>query len=243
MRALSAAELLAAWEQGLSQTPLERALTLLRAATGEEPDALARLSIGQRDARLLTLRELTFGPQLVSVTTCPNCGERLEMTFGVAELRAAPEAEQTDPCALSCSGYDVLFRLPNTLDLAALTSGADVADARRVLLGRCLLSARRGDAEVAAGHLPPEVLEAVAGRMGEADPQADIQLALVCTRCAHRWQEAFDVGLFLWGELHAWAARTLGEVHKLARAYGWREADILALSPVRRQFYLDMIGG
>jgi len=26
----------------------------------------------------------------------------------------------------------------------------------------------------------------------------------------------------------------------LAAAYGWREADILALTPQRRKFYLDM---
>lgn len=242
MRALSAAELLGAWERALGQTPLARSLTLLAAATGEEPDQLALLSIGRRDAQLLTLRELTFGPQLTSVTACPGCGERLEMAFGVADLRAAPETTRND-YSLAFDGHEVLFRLPNTLDLAALTPGADAADARRRLLERCLLSARRGDEEVNAVELPPAVWDAVAERMGEADPQGDIQLALACTRCTHRWQEAFDVGQFLWAELHAWATRTLGEVHKLARAYGWRESDILALSPARRQFYLEMNGG
>ena len=40
----------------------------------------------------------------------------------------------------------------------------------------------------------------------------------------------------------AWALRTLAEVHRLASAYGWREQDILALSPARRQLYLGMVG-
>ena len=33
----------------------------------------------------------------------------------------------------------------------------------------------------------------------------------------------------------------LGEVHVLAREYGWSERDILAMSASRRQLYLDTI--
>jgi hypothetical protein len=35
----------------------------------------------------------------------------------------------------------------------------------------------------------------------------------------------------------------LVEVHKLASAYGWREADILAMSATRRSMYLNIING
>ncbi len=31
-------------------------------------------------------------------------------------------------------------------------------------------------------------------------------------------------------------------VHALARAYGWREADVLAMSEARRHFYLELVG-
>jgi hypothetical protein len=31
-------------------------------------------------------------------------------------------------------------------------------------------------------------------------------------------------------------------VHLLASAYGWSEGDILSMSPVRRQFYLEISG-
>ena len=37
--------------------------------------------------------------------------------------------------------------------------------------------------------------------------------------------------------------RFLRDVHTLASTYGWREADILALSPWRRQYYLALIAG
>jgi hypothetical protein len=48
---------------------------------------------------------------------------------------------------------------------------------------------------------------------------------------------------YFWSEINAWAYRLLGEVHSLASAYGWREEDILAMSPWRRHVYLEMVGG
>ena len=78
--------------------------------------------------------------------------------------------------------------------------------------------------------------------MADADPQAQIKLALVCPGCSYAWHALFDVAAFLWSEVHAWAKRILYEVHTLARAYGWREADILAMSARRRQIYLDLVG-
>jgi len=54
MRALSARELLEVWEQGQGRPLHHRALLLLAAACPDESsEALARLSIGSRDARLV----------------------------------------------------------------------------------------------------------------------------------------------------------------------------------------------
>ncbi|HXI74354.1 MAG TPA: hypothetical protein VNG94_02120, partial [Pyrinomonadaceae bacterium] len=87
------------------------------------------------------------------------------------------------------------------------------------------------------------VTDAVAKRMAEADPQADLRLDLSCPACGHRWQALFDIDSFFWSEINAWAQRVLTEVHALASAYGWRERDILDLSPRRRQFYLGLVSG
>ena len=58
LRALSAADLLDTWEHARAQPPLQRALVLLSAACPDAPPlALAQLSLGRRDAILLTLRE------------------------------------------------------------------------------------------------------------------------------------------------------------------------------------------
>lgn len=79
--------------------------------------------------------------------------------------------------------------------------------------------------------------------MARADPQADVRLAIACPSCGHQWQGIFDIVTFFWSEIESWASRILHEVHLLALAYGWHEREILALSPRRRQFYLDMVGG
>jgi hypothetical protein len=242
MRALTVPELLNAWEQGLGQPLAERALKLLVAACPETPrEALARLSIGQRNARLLRLREWTFGPQLVGLVTCPDCGERLELTFQTDDLRVAPEADPEETFMLTVDGDEVQFRLPDSLDLAVIEPHQDLALTRQLILERCLLKVQHGGEEKPLEHLSTHAVEAIVQHMAKADPQADVQLAVSCVRCSHKWQAAFDIVLFFWAEIHAWANRILDELHLLASAYGWGEKDILAMSPRRRQFYLDRI--
>lgn len=234
--------MLSVWEQSLGHPRHERALRLLAAACPEASiDELAALSIGQRDARLLTLREWTFGAKLEGLMTCPACDNRLELNFNVAEIRIAAEAAPVETLSLDIDDYDIRFRLPNSYDIATIAGCKDVAAGQRQLLKRCLSSIRYRDEEADAENLPVEILDATAARMDAADPQADVQLNLACTQCGHQRQSVFDIESFFWNEIHAWAERTLREVHTLARAYGWREADILAMNPHRRQLYLEML--
>ena len=256
MRPLSAPELLAAWERSLAEPHALRAVVLLAAACPETSiEDLARESVGRRDARLLTLREWTFGPQLVSLAGCPVCGERLETVFDVADIRV-PGAEDgpTEPLSLTVAGCELAFRLPDSLDLAALTAataataantaGDSGQGARRRLLARCLLDARGADGgEVPLDRLPAAALQAMADRMAESDPQGDVQLALRCPACAHAWLAPFDIASFFWTEVEAWGRLLLHEIHALASAYCWPEEVILALSPWRRRAYLELIGG
>lgn len=244
MRALSAAEMLDVWERGLALLPVERSLMLLAAAGGESPAAIAALAIGERNARLLALREWAFGQQIIAVESCPRCGDRLELNFSTTDLKPEIETPNELPqCfSLNIAGYDVECRAVNSQDLLAISAERDPVAARRQLLERCFLNVARNGDEISAGQLPEEVIRAVAERLEQADPQANIQLALICAQCGHQWQSDFDIVAFFWNEIHSWATRTLHEVHVLASAYGWREMDILTMSPWRRQYYLNCIG-
>jgi hypothetical protein len=241
MRPLAPTELLDVWERGQGRPPVQRALALLAAACPEVSlDALARLPIGTRDSLILTVREWTFGPDLAALAACPHCGERLEMSFRTDDIRCAGEVVPEDGLSVSVAGYDVSFRLP---DSRVLSQDAAEAAAPALLLERCLLSARYGDEACRADQLPEVVRAAVAERMARADPQADVRLDIDCPACGRGCRLPFDITSYFWAELDAWARRTLGEVHLLASAYGWREADVLALTPFRRQLYLEMVNG
>ena len=242
MRALSAIELLDVWERGQAETPLERALTLLAVARAESvPERLAQLSIGRRDALLLTLREWTFGAHFAGLASCLACGERLELTFEAGDIRTKTDPDPPEEFTLRVGSYEVCFRLPNSLDLLRCMDTAHLDLTRQRLLQCCLLQVRRDGTEAPPEQLPVEVMEAIATHMAEADPQADVRFALVCPQCGHHWQGAFDIGTFFWHEIDAWAQRTLREVHMLASRYGWREMDILSMSARRRQWYLNLV--
>lgn len=246
MHPSSASELLDTWERGFHEHPVLRALLLLAAACPEHSlQDLARLSLAERDARLLELRERIFGPRLDSRAACPACGTQLEASLLARDLRAGLAAFETADFPAAISGYNLRFRLPNSLDLLAILPSREPTAARSMLLERCLVSFEGSPESTfnSRDALPPEVLEAVAQGLNALAPLTDTELSLTCAACGHTWEASLDFPAFFWAEITAWAHRLLVEIHTLAKSYGWHEADILALTPGRRQIYLDMIRG
>lgn len=219
-----AAAVLALWESGERQRPSGRVAAMLQSAAA--PEDGGSLTVGQRDALLIALRRELFGDRYLSVTTCPTCGESIEIAFDTTDVvRDAAEGSTM----LTVDG--VTFRLPVADDLAAIETMTDVAAARAALLRRCC-----GDAAV-----PEELAAAIGEAMAKADPQADVMLPASCAVCGDRWREPFDIASFLWSEIAAAARRLLREVHVLAMSYGWSEREILSLTPARRHAYLEMV--
>ncbi len=249
MRPLTATDVLRIWELAERQGQADRALTILAAACSDlTREQLADLSIGQRDRRLFMLRKWLFGPKLDSFVDCSECGERLEFSFDMAAIQGdkvfnSDTAEsKAEPDILSCDGLELCFRLPNSRDLIAATACAGPRQARQLLVERCLLNVSRQDKAIAVNELPEAVLEKVAFHLAQCDPLQEVLVDLACPACQHQWRVLFDIVTFFWAEIEAQAKRLLREVHVLARAYGWREADILSISARRRQSYLDMVG-
>ncbi len=243
MRALSAREILAVWEAGSSQMPAERALTLLSVCCPKATRAdLERMNIGKRDAMLLAFREKLFGPHFSGLTNCPQCHASLEIAFHSSEVRTDVTSESEDQFSFAFGDFEFKCRLPNSADLLAVVGKGNPDAVANALFDRCLLEKRRGGVEVSTGSLPSEVVDAIVNEMGKRDPQADISFALACPGCAHCWEAIFDIVSFAWNEISAWAGRLLRQVHTLAMAYGWREIDILSMSALRRQVYLEMLG-
>ena len=208
------------------------------------PDELARSVLGdadcelvELDARLLELHASRFGSRLEAVASCSACGELLELALDVATLRPRPLGGRR-VCAAGC---EVDFRQPTAVDLAAVAREPDAAEARAVLVERCVVAARRDGKPVAARELPEDAVAALAERLAEADPLGGSRVALECPACGERSEPAVDLAWFVGRELAAEAARIAGEVHALASAYGWTEDAILDLPRARRKRYLELV--
>ena len=241
MHTLSATELLDVWERGEHQHPLDRALTLLAVTCPEKKHPeLMRLSIGQRDALLFASRQLTFGPEMEAYAACPACGVQLEFTINIKELlRRDTHGDQCET-SVELDGFRIRFRLPDSVDLAECINSGSIADDKD-LLKRCVLKVTRGKKGVAFEELPEATSSALAERMADLDPLSEVQIALNCNECGHRFTMLLDILSFFWSELSGQVQQLLKQVHVLARYYGWREADILAMKSWRRQYYLDMV--
>ena len=243
MRALSGSEILAIWETGWGRHAVDQALTVLSVALGAAPQEFAALSVGERDALLLAVREATFGPELKGFAECGTCAERLEFAVPLAGVRVmAPAEAAARTHEVVADGVTLRFRLPDSHDLGAIEGCADVDDGRRRLVERCVLEISRDGEPASCSQLSDAVLASLAARMGELDPQGEVLLDLRCTACGHAGPMLLDIATFLWAELTVQAKRLLREVHALARAYAGSEADILAMSAWRRRCYLEMAG-
>jgi hypothetical protein len=235
-------ELLAEWEHGLDRSPTERALGLLATASPGTPRReIAGLPVGSRDLGLLRLRAALFGDGVEATCSCPSCAEQLEVTFRVSDLVGAAAATSdagTPTSRTLVAGRAVTVRPPSSLDLLAVNGETDLGAARDALLRRCLGGE---DGNAVADQLGDDDRARLVAQIAELDPLARVELELRCADCGHAWRSLFDIAGFLWTELDAWARRTLRDVHTLACAYGWPEADILAMSLRRRESYLELV--
>ena len=234
---LSAAATLALWQEAEPRGALERTLVLAGAAGGVPTtvEELARLPLGRRDERVLALHSSLGGGMLEATARCPECGEPAEFEVD-PEALSARARDAAPPAAIEDGDHVVAWRSPDSRDVAAAAAAGDAADAERVLFERCVTSA--GELDPTA--LPASVRAALAAAMADADPLAEVLVGVSCPACGAAFAADIDVGAFVWAELQAAARRLLREVDVLARAYGWTEAEVLALDDCRRAAYLEL---
>jgi hypothetical protein len=235
MRTSSETDLLKLWEDGQVRHPIDRALLLCAWARPDiAADRLAGLPLGVVNASLLKMRAALFGRRVELQVECEHCGELLEIPLDIGEL-AAGGSEQESGAEIEVDGFR--FRLPASRDLAAIAYDLDAEAATLRLLDACCVARPDGDAATA------DVLARADERLEAADPLADPRLDVACPACGGHMDAALDPGALLWDDVQAYARGLLGQVHALARAYGWTEHEVLSLSPRRRAAYLEMTGG
>lgn len=267
MRAFTAADLVDLWEvtrqgaassRAASHSPVGCALAILEATSdGEDRQELAALPLGERDQRLLALRRGWFGRALPCHTRCPACDQALEMDLDIDSfLRPPGEAPPRPEVEVVLGALRLTARPLSSADLLALAAGAEeedsyseedssgdeVSSSVRQLARRCVLSAERGGEAITAAELTSAEISSLAEALSAADPRAELLVNLDCAACDGSWSQPFDIGTYLAAEIEIAAHRLLRQVAALAHGFGWREAEVLALSPLRRRAYLELLG-
>lgn len=238
MLPLSPSQLVRVWERGAGQPAILRALAVLAEAGADgsgdaeayaEAEALLDLPLGERDDRLLALRAATFGSRLEALATCPGCGARVELRFSAADVSGGSLMTNVASDIRPLTTRDLMQ--VSESESESRCQSKSIAEARRELAQRCTGAALLDDEQIDAAAERLEAIDGVAVRLIESR----------CPSCATTWTSEFDVATFLWLEIEAAALRLLADVHTLARAYGWREQDILAMTPHRRRVYLELV--
>lgn len=230
-----AARQLRVWEQGSPLPRWERALLLAGEVGSEYADqaALRGAPIGELHRLVLTWRAEELGPELTVTVSCPSCGTVNEFAIAVANLL------DTKPMVASGTlvhgERTIAWRIPTVDDVLAV---AGESDRLASLRARCVDAGSDGLPE---SPWPETLWEALDRSLAAADPLAEIVVEVACSSCAESFPTSLDPVEFVWAEVDAAAVRTLHEVDLLARAYGWAEADILALGDIRRTAYLRLV--
>ena len=230
MRALTDTDCLDLWDQGSRGRPIDRTLLVLGAALPEiSHENLVDWPLGRCNRALADLHCRCFGPTLNGWLACERCADRLEFEIDARGLAGA-QAGDDDP--VEVNGWT--FRLPTIRDLAGMQAAGEAPAGVRRLLESCAVGPGP------AGPWSEAEIEAIGERMAAADPVAETRPMFRCANCGHEWSINLDIAGFVWEQIVARARRALAEIHVLACAYGWTEAEILSLSEARRARYLEM---
>ena len=246
-------EVLATWEAGLAADEL-------RPGPAAAPRWPARRPTRGRPARR---------PSASATRICSRCAgrcsaQRMQVRLGLRRVRRGhggssstsgrrrlgrPAAQAVEPsCGLSTGGrWCCDFRPPTICRRSPARRPERRTPARRAraepgLAAACWRSPRRRAGRrrrAAGGRAAPAGGQPVA----EADPYADVTARRGLSRLRRAPPRPSSTSPPSCGpRLDAWARATLLDVHLLATAYGWSEPEVLALSALRRRYYLELSG-
>lgn len=191
---------------------------------GGDPAALVLTDF---EVALAGLGRAVGGDLATSYPQCQRCGERIELSFSWAALMEAVAPRV--PMGVTLSGMGALvdgmpFRLPTAEDARRAEGAGDAA-------GRLLAACVDG----------PEPIDGARRRveraMARLAPLLSRIVRVACAECGALTRAIIHVPSFVARIVAIEARGVFEDVHWLARGYGWREAEILALPRARRRLY------
>src|SRR5262249_52392553 len=186
--------------------------------------------------------------QCVLRCPAPDCGEKMDLELPVGDMLLPPYADSRPwhetTVGENGASYAVRFRLPTGADqeAAAVLARRDPGAAAEQLLHRCgERVAPAGEPDAAMEAWPSAVAEQIPAQMAALDPQAELELSLVCPECGGAFSALFDAAAYFARELAGQTRHLYREVHLLAFHYHWSEAEIMAMTGPKRRLYLELL--
>jgi hypothetical protein len=130
-------------------------------------------------------------------------------------------------------GRRIEVSVPTGSDQLAWLAAADAAPA--AILGRLVTLPDGIDS------VPPDWLEPIDAALEQADPLTTLEIESTCPQCGTAVTIPLDLEARCLALLAAEKPRLLDEIHALATAYHWTEAEIMAIPPARRRQYLARV--
>jgi len=199
-------------------------------------DDVWRLSLSDRDRIVALLHAVCFGDRVESRVTCSACRDTFEVDFSLASLIESLESEERSgdvegpdehgKYRLAGGGS---FRLPTTDDERAV-AGLPIEEAMRELVRRC-----------AATDQATSDYEKLDRAMAAVAPVVDLDFTATCAVCGVEQTVHFDLVSFFVAALARERPLLMREIHKLALAYHWSRAEILALPRSVRRAHVALI--
>lgn len=210
-----------------------------------EADLLWALPVGKRMQCLLTLCRLSQGNIFSFQFSCANarCGQLMELDIPLAQFMEVRQAADTkDSVTVKWNGEKLRLRKPTGQDQREWLQHAyaDESAATHAMVQQLLVSEQDGPA-TSPGHLPADLLAEISRALDAADPLMNYQCSVVCPYCDHRADYPIDLEAFALKQLQQVQHNLLNNVHCLASAYHWSEAQIFSVPPWRRALYLKRI--
>ncbi len=200
-------------------------------------------TVNRRLQGLLAVAIATVGRQIEVTLRCPAqvCGTEMMLDLDLLRFQAT-----TDSREVVCQpeeGHRLRLRVPTGADQARWVeaSSAVVIPEPALALGRNLVVEVDGAAPVDGWPLPEAWVAAIEAALEQADRLTNLELHARCPACGATFAAPFDLEAALLKRLSERTSVLFDEVHRLASAYHWSEAAILALPPHRRREYLRRI--
>ncbi len=217
------------------------ALAAALAQVGGEPaspEVVAGLTVADRQFLARQLAAWLGQDGVWFTAACRACGADFDFHVQQSALPVKEAGEGAPFATVDTSLGPCRLRLPTGADQEAIAHLEDEEEALRALVSRCLLALGDGaPPEDAALDLGDDDLARIEEALETAAPEVALRAQAECPECAAPNRIWLDPYL----SLREHGGNLFQEIHVLASAYHWSEADILRLPRSRRQIYLRLV--